>query len=237
MKPGSFNQHNSFSRRLLRRLDPSDMGQRYSLLLLRVLMFAGLLCFMDSCQSPPSSGAKSQGKKVAETLPNPSTTLREGDVIQIAFEISTNLNVIQKVSIDGMVAMPVVGKIKALGKSPQELESVLEALYEPKLRGGRERITVTVASATAIVYVTGAVLRPGKVPLDRPLTALDALVEAGGPEPSRAKLTEVVVLRTDKGRRLKFILNLKRALKGDDDSLFYLEPFDIIYVPEKAFNF
>jgi polysaccharide export outer membrane protein len=163
--------------------------------------------------------------------------LREGDVIQIAFEISTNLNVMQKISIDGMVAMPVVGKIKALGKSPQELESVLEALYEPKLRGGRERITVTVASATAVVYVTGAVLRPGKVPLDRPLTALDALVEAGGPEPSRAKLTEVVVLRTDKGRRLKFILNLKRALKGDDDSLFYLEPFDIIYVPEKAFNF
>ena len=132
--------------------------------------------------------------------------------------------------------MPFIGKIKALGKTPQELESWLDVLYEPQLRA-KERITVNVAVSTAVVYVTGAVLRPGKVPLDRPMTALDAVVEAGGGEPSRAKLTEVVVLRIDKGRRVRFTLNLKRALKGDDHSLFYLEPFDIIYVPEKAFNF
>jgi hypothetical protein len=62
-------------------------------------------------------------------------------------------------------------------------------------------------------------------------------MEAGGFDQSRARLTEVAVLRIENGQRVTFRFNLKRALQGKDNSLFYLKPFDIIYVPEKTFNF
>ena len=95
----------------------------------------------------------------------------------------------------------------------------------------------TVISNTAAVYVTGAVLRPGRIPLDRPFTVLDAIMEAGGVDNTRAKLSSVTVLRIENGQRISRRLNLKKALEGKDPSLFYLKAYDIIYVPDKPINF
>jgi polysaccharide export outer membrane protein len=100
-----------------------------------------------------------------------------------------------------------------------------------------EPITVSVISNAAAVYVTGAVLRPGRIPLERPLTVLDAVMEAGGVDNTRAKLSSVTVLRVENGQRVSRRVNLKHALEGRDASLFYLKPFDTVYVPEKAINF
>jgi SLBB domain len=73
--------------------------------------------------------------------------------------------------------------------------------------------------------------------LDRPLTVLEAVMEAGGVDTTRAKLSEVVVLRIENNQRVKYHVDLKRALRGMELNLFYLRPFDIIYVPQKTFNF
>ena len=116
--------------------------------------------------------------------------LKEGDVIAISFETITNLSSTHKITMDGMISMPMIGAIKAMGKTPTELQANLESLYEPKLQG-KESIVVRLTSSTAVVYVSGAVLHPSKVPLDRPLTVLEAVNEVGGPDANRAKLTEV----------------------------------------------
>ena len=62
-------------------------------------------------------------------------------------------------------------------------------------------------------------------------------MEAGGVDNTRAKLTGVTVLRIENGQRIARRVNLKRALDGKDPSLFYLKPYDIVYVPEKLINF
>jgi polysaccharide export outer membrane protein len=152
------------------------------------------------------------------------------------FAASTNLNAVQRIPLDGQISLQFVGKVQAAGKTTTELEKSLEKLYQPQLRG-TEPITVTLISAAAGVYVTGAVLRPGKLPLERPITVLDAIMEAGGVDHTRAKLTGVTVLRVENGQRTAYHINLKRALEGKDPSLFYLKPFDIVYVPEKLLNF
>ena len=66
---------------------------------------------------------------------------------------------------------------------------------------------------------------------------LRAVMEAGGVDNSRAKLSGATVLRVENGQRVSRRVNLKDALEGKDASLFYLKPFDIIYVPAKAINF
>jgi len=195
----------------------------------------GLICFTTACQSP-TYPAGSSLDAMALASPSMSGTLQEGDIIQVAFAGSTNLNTTQRIQLDGEISLQFVGKLKAAGKTPTELEKALTQLYQPQLRGA-ESITVTVVTSSAAVYVTGAVLRPGKIPLDRPFTVLDAIMEAGGVDNSRAKLSGVTVLRVEGGQRVARKINLKRALEGKDSFLFYLKPSDIVYVPEKVINF
>jgi polysaccharide export outer membrane protein len=83
------------------------------------------------------------------------------------------------------------------------------------------------------VYVTGAVLKPGRVEANRPMTALEAVMEAGGFDYGKANLRGVTVTRTTHGHVEHYLLNLKRVLEGKDAEPFYLKASDIIYVPEK----
>jgi len=128
-----------------------------------------------------------------------------------------------------------VGQVQAAVKTPLELQSELARLYKPQTK--EDSLTVKVMSAVASVYVGGAVNRPGKIPMERPMTPLEAIMEAGGFDPNRARLGDVTVLRLEGGSQKTFHLNLKRVMKGSDSSPFYLKPFDIVHVPSKTFNF
>jgi polysaccharide biosynthesis/export protein len=199
------------------------------------LALALLALVIPGCQTPPVHSNSSLNALEA-SIPSMPGVLREGDIIQIAFATSTNLNATQRVQLDGQVSLQFVNNVRVAGRTPLELAKDLETLYQPHLRGV-EPITVTVLSNSAAVYVTGAVLRPGRIPLERPFTVLDAVMEAGGVDHSRAKLSGVTVLRIENGQRVSRRVDLKQALAGKDTSLFYLKPYDIVYVPEKSINF
>ena len=91
---------------------------------------------------------------------------------------------------------------------------------------------MTLESSIFAVYVTGAVLRPGKIMSDRPITALQAIIEAGC-DYNRANLKSVVVIRQENGQTERHTLNLKGVLKGQGDDTFPLKPADVVYVPER----
>jgi protein involved in polysaccharide export with SLBB domain len=121
------------------------------------------------------------------------------------------------------------------GLTPDELRADLMKRYKSLL--SVNEITVTVVSASASVCVTGSVLKPGRIPMDRPLTALEAIMEAGGFVPNKAKTWAVSVTRIVNGKQQHFDLDLKRALQGQDPNPFYLKPSDVVFVPEKTFTF
>jgi polysaccharide export outer membrane protein len=161
--------------------------------------------------------------------------LHEGDVVNITFQYSTNFNTVQKIALDGRLNLDMVGPVKAAGKTLTELQQDLGQAY--KVVAKDDVITVKLISSTASIYVNGAVLRPGTVEMDRPLTVIEAVMEAGGFDSTRAKLSDVKVLRVENGREQIYHINLKKVLEGKDQSPFYLQPFDIIYVPAKIFNY
>ena len=66
------------------------------------------------------------------------------------------------------------------------------------------------------------------------LTALEAIIQAGGFNVDTAKSNEVSVLRYKDGRRFQYQLNLKRLLEGKGEEPFFLKPFDIVYVPQNT---
>lgn len=159
--------------------------------------------------------------------------LREGDVIRVTFPGAPSLNTPQPVQIrrDGRISLPVIGEVTAAGKTPGALEKELINLYSGQLV--IKEVNVSVEAASFSVYVTGAVLRPGRVDSNRPITALEAIMEAGGFDYAKANLKEVVVTRTAQNRVEHFTLNLKRVLEGKDTSTFYLKPSDMVYVKER----
>lgn len=168
-----------------------------------------------------------------ELTPYGSVKLREGDVVVLTFPGSPNLNTTQQVRRDGKIAPPLVAEVDAVGKTPAELEKDVIKLYEPVLV--TKEVVVTIQSSAYPVFVTGAVLKPGKITTDRPISALEAIMDAGGFNLARANMRGVVVIRQDGGQVRHFILDLKPVLQGKSNQLFYVRPSDIIFVPERNF--
>ena len=163
---------------------------------------------------------------------NPATyVLREGDVLKISFPGSPNLNNVQQVRTDGKITLPLVGEVQAAGMSPGDLQQKLMDLYAPQLAS--KEVTVDVQSSSFPVYVTGAVLHPGKILSNHPITALEAIMEAGGPDYTKANLKNVSVIRQEGHQTKNYNLNLKRIMDGQVSEPFYMKPSDIIFVPEK----
>jgi polysaccharide export outer membrane protein len=157
--------------------------------------------------------------------------LREGDVLKISFPGSASLNTTQTIRRDGKISMTLVGDVDAAGMTPSALEKKLVDLYASQLSS--KQVTVEVVSSSLTVYVTGMVLRPGKILSDHPISALEAVMEAGGFDYTKANPKNVVVIRREGKIMKNYKLNLKAVLQGKQNEPFYLKPDDIVYVPER----
>ena len=100
--------------------------------------------------------------------------------------------------------------------------------HNPELSPGD---TVQVSQA-GLVYVVGAVVRPGGFTVDpsQGLTVVQALSLAWGPTQTAAT-TKALLIREQKGGRTIIDLNLKRMLQGKEPDL-PIRDHDIVYVPE-----
>jgi polysaccharide export outer membrane protein len=157
--------------------------------------------------------------------------LREGDTVRVTFPGAPNLNTVQQIRRDGQITLPTGGELKAVGRKPTELEADLLKVYGPQLQF--KEVVVALESSAFPVFVTGAVLRPGRIMSDRPITALEAIMEAGGFDYTKANIKAVVIVRHEDGQVKNFKLNLKLPLEGKQSKPFYLKPSDIVYVKER----
>ena len=176
-------------------------------------------------QSAPPPVTVPEAAKNLEVL-----ILREGDVIRVAFPGVPTMDTTLPIRRDGKITLPLVGEVEAVGMSPNALQQKLVALYAPQLVN--KEVTVAVVSSSYSVFVSGAVLRPGRINAERPLTLLEAVMEAGGIDFAKANASAVVVIRQSEGNR-RYDFNLKAILEGKSTETFYLKPSDVVIVPEK----
>jgi hypothetical protein len=94
-------------------------------------------------------------------------------------------------------------------------------------------VTVEVVSSSIPIYVTGMVLRQGKIMSDHPITPLGAVMEAGGFDYNTANPKDVVVIRREGNIMKNYKFNLKAVLQGKQEEIFFLKPYDIVYVPQR----
>jgi polysaccharide export outer membrane protein len=184
----------------------------------------------QDANNPSSPSATSAASITPAQDQSASMVLREGDSIKISFPGAPSLDDVQTIRLDGKITLKMVGEMKAAGLTPKELEAQLLKAYDSQLVV--KEVSVAVQTSVFTVYVTGAVLRPGKVVSDRVETPLEAIVEAGI-DHTKANLKKVTVVRESDGKSEKFVLNLDAVLKGKPGPSFTLKPMDTIFVPEK----
>ncbi|MBK8001327.1 MAG: SLBB domain-containing protein [Verrucomicrobia bacterium] len=96
-----------------------------------------------------------------------------------------------------------------------------------------KQVVVLATSSGYPIYVSGAVLRPGKLTIDRPITVVEAIMEAGGFDRAKADPKKVSILRQIDGKSMTFKVDVQAMIDGKQPKPFYLKPSDIVTVPEK----
>jgi protein involved in polysaccharide export with SLBB domain len=191
-------------------------------------IFSILLLLAVGCQTPPALVSPVTEEN---NSPDQSVVLREGDTLKITFPSNPRLDTAQSVRRDGKIALPVFGEIQAAGFTPAQLEKQIVEKFGKELVS--KEVSVTLESSQISVFVNGAILRPGKIESPRPITALEAIMEAGGFNYATANLKAVKVIRTQGDEVKTFVLDFRGVLAGQPSKPFYVKSSDIIYVPEK----
>jgi protein involved in polysaccharide export with SLBB domain len=195
----------------------------------RGIMGIFLLILLVGCQGGKNNLKPTETKRA----PVAKVTLGPGDVIDVKFFYNPELNESQTVRPDGKISLQLVGEVLVHGKTPAELRQELMTLYRPELK--RTEIAVIVRSFyDRRVFVGGEVKAPGLIPMPGPLTALEAIMQAGGFDPRTARISNVIIIRDKDGKRYGGTLDFGKTLNGKEIQPFYLEPNDIVYVPRTA---
>jgi protein involved in polysaccharide export with SLBB domain len=185
-----------------------------------------LVLLLVGCQGGKTNLKPTETKRA----PVARVTLGPGDMIDVKFFYNPELNESQTVRPDGKISLQLVGEVSVYGKTPAELRQELMMLYKPELK--RTEIAVIVRSFyDRRVFVGGEVKTPGLIPMPGPLTALEAIMQAGGFDPRTARVSNVVIIRDKDGKRYGGTLDFGKTLNGKEIQPFYLEPNDIVYVP------
>jgi polysaccharide biosynthesis/export protein len=128
----------------------------------------------------------------------------------------------------GRISFPLAGVIDAAGRTPNEVEQIIEA----KLRGRFVRdpqVTVNLKETVSqVIAVDGEVKQSGLYPVVGKMTLMRAVATAGGTS-EFAKLDDVIVFRTVNGQKMAGLYNLKSIRTGvyDDPEVF---ANDVVYV-------
>jgi protein involved in polysaccharide export with SLBB domain len=84
------------------------------------------------------------------------------------------------------------------------------------------------------VFIDGEVERPGMVELTSGLSAWQAIIKAGGFKESATRENVLIIRQGKANRPMPYQVDLKSDSLNQPDSVFILQPHDIVYVPKTA---
>jgi polysaccharide biosynthesis/export protein len=209
---------------------PNDHVARAKRLVLALLLTAVAACSSQIAKNPTPVTAA-----FAQPTVQP-YTIEPGDSLDVRFFYNPELNEEVVVRPDGNISLPLVGEVRAGGRTPLQLEQSLKDSYSRELR--QAAITVIVKDfAGQRVYVDGEVGDPQMVTLTGGLTTMQAIASAGGFKPT-ARKGEVLVIRRSGAEKPEVIpVDLQKVIEGSDVAQdVRLQPYDIVFVPKSTIS-
>lgn len=168
-----------------------------------------------------------RGIAAAATSPKADYVLGPGDAVEVTVYGQPDLSQTVTIRPDGMVDLPLVGPVKAAGRTTVQFEHDLVGAYRTYLKTPSISVKVN-QFRTNRIFVLGQVVRPGQYEVKPDEGIFELLAAAGGPTP-RADLAKAVLIR-DKTNTHQ--LDLLGAIKRSQNPPVALEPDDVLYLPE-----
>jgi polysaccharide export outer membrane protein len=203
--------------------------------LLMVAFFAPAL-FSPAQDKMPS--APDTAKPAAPAVPAPTATapavpdsyvIGASDVITVSVLKEPTVSSSLLVRPDGMISMPLLGDVKAAGKTPLQLADEITVKLKKFIQDPNVTIIVNQTNSKK-VYLIGEVGKTGPVEMTPDMTLLQAIATAGGLTPY-ANSRKIYILRSEGGKQQKIPVQYKQALRGDGTLNLALNPGDTIVVP------
>ena len=214
------------------------------------LLYLSIILFLGSCVSYKKSVWFNQSESFASLKINESDSnmyvLRTGDLLDIkvvsvdaeSVSMFNKTNTLSQatpaalfvnsylVDFEGNVNLPIVGKVLIAGKTLPEATSFLQE----KLKEYYKIITVDLKLLNFRITVLGEVERPGSaVVYNSQFDIMQLIGEAGGFTPY-ANLSNVRLIRSNINGNKQMVLIDFRKIESFNDTNFYLQPNDIIYI-------
>ncbi|WNG16321.1 polysaccharide biosynthesis/export family protein [Cystobacter fuscus] len=125
-----------------------------------------------------SSGCAHQATRPVNNSDQPYRIGRE-DVLDVAVWRDGDLSRTLPVRPDGFISLPMVGEVRAEGRTPVELSDQIRESLKPYVQDPRVTVIVREVNSTR-VFITGEVAHPGAYPLRGRVSVLQAIALAGG---------------------------------------------------------
>jgi len=158
------------------------------------------------------------------------------DVLEITIVELPEMNQTVRVSEDGSVTLPLVGKVMIDGLTKEEVEKKLAALLLEQNYVRNARVTVFIKEyQSKRVALIGAVNKPGMYELVGRMTLLQLISQAAGLTEQAS--SEIFVLREGKDdTQTRIVINLNELINEGNQALnIPLQAGDIINIPAERF--
>lgn len=195
-----------------------------------LLALATVCAATDQDSAAPDAGAAGTTLPATAPVSDPKYIIGQGDVLDISVWKDEALTKTVVVLPDGMIAFPLIGELKAEGKTvavlKQEMENLLSRYVSDLV------LTVEVRQSNSmLVYIIGRVNNPGRQVLNSRITVLQALAMAGGPNPF-AKKNNIRVFRKEGAATNSYRFRYDDVVEGEhlEDNIV-LQRGDVIVVP------
>jgi len=181
--------------------------------------------------APRPVGTTPMFQQWVETEPNYLITPQ--DQLDIVVSSAPELSRTLTVGPDGRIVMPMSAPIMAAGRSFEQVRQALQAELSKQLRDPTVAISPR-AYAPQQIFVGGQVGQPGTYTIPGRIGALEAILMAGGMQPT-AKTSKVAVLRrAPNGGMMMRVVDIRGGLKNirQYDDVMQLRRGDIVFVPQ-----
>ena len=151
-----------------------------------------------------------------------------GDILVVSVFEHPDLNLKARVDPNGTINVPLGGTVTVSGLSERQAEAAIAKALKQGDYVSAPQVSVLVEQfQSRMVSVLGYINRPGRYPMDRQLTVVEAIALACGVAVSGNE--KVTLIGADNRRRR---IDLRAALDEGSDANPTLEGDEIIYVPK-----
>jgi protein involved in polysaccharide export with SLBB domain len=194
-----------------------------------LLMGAFLISTLGGCKTASTVEYKHAKVDLEEHLKE--VGLGPGDVFELRVYGEKELTGVHRISPEGQVDVPLIGRIDAEGLTPGDIGKVISnKLREGYIRDPFVSIYVKEYNSKKI-FVLGEVAKPGTFPFKNNMTVVEAITLAGGFK-SSANKNYVVVTRKIEGKEQRIEVPVQKITEGLATNL-PLNAGDIVFVHDR----